>query len=170
MTREEAKRRVECCRDFLANNYSDMGEPNFTALNMAIEALSEPTKTEPTRTINRYERFVDQLNIGVDNLLKYSAGHISECNGHYIISGEQAGAEATFTIGQPIYDYMGNLMGYLGIGLYDALNYSTDTGLRLPVEHWIVCLPTEYCEVGKSVRTYWQNKVILSCGAEMESE
>lgn len=42
MTREEAKRRVECCRDFLANNYSDMGEPNFTALNMAIEALSEP--------------------------------------------------------------------------------------------------------------------------------
>ena len=46
MTREEAKRRVECCRDFLANNYSDMGEPNFTALNMAIEALSEPTKTD----------------------------------------------------------------------------------------------------------------------------
>ena len=44
MTREEAKRRVECCRDFLANNYSDMGEPNFTALNMAIEALSEPTR------------------------------------------------------------------------------------------------------------------------------
>lgn len=165
MTREEAKRRVECCRDFLANNYSDMGEPNFTALNMAIEALSEPT-----RTLNRYERFVDQLNIGVDDAIKYSAGYISECNGHYIISGEQAGAEATFTIGQPIYDYMGNLMGYLGIGLYDALNYSTDTGLRLPVEHWIVCLPTEHCEVGKSVRTYWQNKAILSCGAEMESE
>ena len=46
MTREEAKRRVECCRDFLAANYSDMGEPNFTALNMAIEALSEPTKTD----------------------------------------------------------------------------------------------------------------------------
>ena len=43
MTREEAKRRVECCRDFLAANYADMGEPNFTALNMAIEALSEPT-------------------------------------------------------------------------------------------------------------------------------
>lgn len=42
MTREEAKRRIECCRDFLANNYSDMGEPNFTAFNMAIEALSAP--------------------------------------------------------------------------------------------------------------------------------
>ena len=49
MTREEAKRRVECCRDFLAANYSDMGEPNFTALNMAIEALSEPTKTDTKR-------------------------------------------------------------------------------------------------------------------------
>ena len=41
MTREEAKRRMECCRDFLANNYSDMGEPNFTAFNMAIKALSQ---------------------------------------------------------------------------------------------------------------------------------
>ena len=44
MTNEEAKRRMEICRDFLANNYSDMGEPNFTAFNMAIQALSqEPT-------------------------------------------------------------------------------------------------------------------------------
>ena len=41
MTREEAIRRMECCRDFLANNYSDMGEPNFTAFNMAIQALSQ---------------------------------------------------------------------------------------------------------------------------------
>ena len=41
MTREEAKRRMEICRDFLANNFSDMGEPNFTAFNMAIKALSQ---------------------------------------------------------------------------------------------------------------------------------
>lgn len=39
MTREEAIRRMECCRNFLANNYSDMGEPNVTAFNMAIQAL-----------------------------------------------------------------------------------------------------------------------------------
>lgn len=39
MTREEATRRMECCRNFLANNYSDMGEPNVTAFNMAIKAL-----------------------------------------------------------------------------------------------------------------------------------
>lgn len=41
MTREEAIRRIECCRNFLANNYSDMGEPNFTAFNMAIQALEQ---------------------------------------------------------------------------------------------------------------------------------
>ena len=159
MTREENIRAI------LEAHFTGFRDDLIDSAVKRIEALSEPTKT-----INRYERFVDQLNIGVDNPLKYSAGHISGCNGHYIISGEQAGAEATFTIGQPIYDYMGNLMGYLGVGLYDALDYSTDTGLRLPVEYWIVCLPTEYCEVGKSIRTYWQNKAILSCGAEMESE
>ena len=41
MTREEAIRRMECCRNFLANNYSDMGEPNITAFNMAIKALEQ---------------------------------------------------------------------------------------------------------------------------------
>ncbi len=41
MTNEEAKRRIEICRDFLANNYSDMGEPNFMAFNMAIKALEQ---------------------------------------------------------------------------------------------------------------------------------
>lgn len=47
MTKEEAKRRMEICRDFLANNYSDMGEPNFTAFNMAIQVLSQ----EPSRNM-----------------------------------------------------------------------------------------------------------------------
>lgn len=41
MTREEAIKRIEICQNFLANNYSDMGEPNFTAFNMAIEALKQ---------------------------------------------------------------------------------------------------------------------------------
>ena len=41
MTRKEAIRRMECCRNFLANNYSDMGEPNVTAFNMAIKALEQ---------------------------------------------------------------------------------------------------------------------------------
>lgn len=41
MTNEEAIRRMECCRNFLANNFSDMGESNFTAFNMAIKALGQ---------------------------------------------------------------------------------------------------------------------------------
>ena len=45
MTNEEAKRRIEICRDFLANNYSDMGEPNFMAFDMAIKALEQEPKT-----------------------------------------------------------------------------------------------------------------------------
>ena len=32
---------MECCRNFLTNNYSDMGEPNVTAFNMAIKALEQ---------------------------------------------------------------------------------------------------------------------------------
>lgn len=44
MTNEEAKRRIEICRDFLANNYSDMGEPNFMAFDMAIKALEQELK------------------------------------------------------------------------------------------------------------------------------
>ena len=46
MTRKEAIRRMECCRDFLANNYSDMGEPNVTAFNMAIKALEQKPCTD----------------------------------------------------------------------------------------------------------------------------
>ena len=41
MTNKEAIRRMEFCRNFLANNYSDMGEPNVTAFNMAIKALEQ---------------------------------------------------------------------------------------------------------------------------------
>ena len=37
---------MECCRDFLANNYSDMGEPNVTAFNMAIKALEQKPCTD----------------------------------------------------------------------------------------------------------------------------
>jgi len=56
MKREEAKRRMEFCRDFLANNYSDMGEPNFTAFNMAISALEQNEKAAEW-----YKLFVEKL-------------------------------------------------------------------------------------------------------------
>ena len=54
MTRDEAIRRMECCRNFLANNYSDMGEPNITAFNMAISALEqEPCDDDRQKVITR---------------------------------------------------------------------------------------------------------------------
>lgn len=58
MTREEAKRRMEICRDFLANNYSDMGEPNFTAFNMAIQALSQEPCRKDCRLCKEFDECV----------------------------------------------------------------------------------------------------------------
>ena len=54
MTSEEAIRRVECCRDFLANNYSDMGELNYMAFNMAIEALQKQKAKVKQKDVERY--------------------------------------------------------------------------------------------------------------------
>lgn len=46
-------------------------------------------------------------------------------------------------------------MGYLGIGLYESLNYGR-TDVRVPCDYWQICLPTEHCKVNKQVYTYWQ--------------
>jgi len=89
---------------------------------------------------------------------EYAAGYIVKDMDEYVISGQTQGAEETFSIGQPIYDRSGNLMGYLGISFYNHLDYSTDTGIRIPVEKWVVLLPTKYCDHGKWVVTYWQHK------------
>ena len=59
MTRKEAIRRMECCRDFLANNYSDMGEPNVTAFNMAIKALEQKPCTDAISRSAVIEALVD---------------------------------------------------------------------------------------------------------------
>ena len=47
-----------------------------------------------------------------------------------------------------------NIMGWLGIGLFEILNYSAK--VRVPCEYWQICLPTKFCETGKQVYTYWQ--------------
>ena len=86
----------------------------------------------------------------------YYAGYILARYGDFLIAGEMKGANETFSIGQPIYDKDGNLLGYLGIGLFANLDYATE--IRIPVEYWKICLPTEHCESGKEVYTYWQNK------------
>ena len=70
MTREEAKRRIEICRDFLANNYSDMGEPNFTAFNMAIQALSQ----EPCDDAISREAVIEWLENATYEDISYAVG------------------------------------------------------------------------------------------------
>lgn len=104
--------------------------------------------------MDEYTKFVNQK-LEDSDFLKYSAGIITK---HNIVGYPQKGAEKTFSIGQPMFDAEGRLLGYLGIGLFDSLDYSNDKGIRIPVECWVIELPTRHCEVGKNVFTYWQNE------------
>lgn len=98
-------------------------------------------------------KFIDQIKEGCLDI-KYDAGIVCESMGNYMIGYETSGAEETFSIGQPVYDEDGNIMGWLGIGLYKNLDYVA--GMRIPCEYWQICLPTQHCKVGKKVYTYWQ--------------
>ena len=94
----------------------------------------------------------------------YDAGIVCEYEGNFIIGYEMKGAEETFSIGQPVYDKDGNIMGWLGIGLFRNLDYSAK--VRVPCEYWQICLPTKHCEKGKRVYTYWQKQNASPTGAE----
>ena len=59
MTREEAIRRIVFCRDYLVNTYTDMGEPNFTAFNMAIKALEQ----EPCEDCEYKKRLKEEIEL-----------------------------------------------------------------------------------------------------------
>ena len=103
------------------------------------------------------KEFIEQNNIESGDL-QYYAGRISSNNGDYIIGYSQRGAEDTFSICQPMFDKDHNLLGYLGIGMYQHLDYThhphkTD----IPCYYWKICSPTQYCQVGIEVFTYWQN-------------
>ena len=102
---------------------------------------------------NAKPKFIEQLKIK-DMDRQYDAGVVCENNGNYIIGYEMQGAEETFSIGQPVYDKDKNIMGWLGIGLFENLDYSAK--VRVPCEYWQICLPTKFCEAGKQVYTYWQ--------------
>lgn len=104
-------------------------------------------------------KFTEQLKSDEEFATIYDAGHVYEYeDGNYIVAYETCGAERTFSIGQPVYDEDKNLMGYLGIGFYNNLDYSTDNKTRVPVEYWQICLPTKYCKRGKNIYTYWQTR------------
>lgn len=114
------------------------------------------------------KRFIAELNKDVDykdNLI-YSAGKVFVKSDECRVGFEQYGAGETFSVGQPVYDKDGNLLGYLGIGLAGSLDYSCS--IRVPVEYWTICLPTKHCTDGKQVFTYWQNKAKSS--ADMRGE
>lgn len=116
-------------------------------------------------------RFIKQYDIeDIDMATQYDAGRVCVNNGEYIISYEMQGALNTFSVGQPVFDKDGNLMGYLGIGLYAHLDYATSKSIRIPCEYWKICLPTKYCECGKKVYTYWQNELRISDKAESEDK
>ena len=103
-------------------------------------------------------RFIDHYkDKGVPTM--YDSGIVSTRCGHFVVGFEMTGAKDTFSVGQPVYDKDKNLMGYLGIGLFEHLDYATDDDAghpRIPVEHWTICLPTSHCVAGKEVFTYWQ--------------
>lgn len=106
---------------------------------------------------NRAEKFIDHYKD--ENVeTKYSAGTVSKRGGAFLVTFNQIGAEESFSIGQPVYDKENDIMGYLGIGLFEHLDYSTDGQIRIPVEAWMICLPTKHCKEGKKIYTYWQMK------------
>lgn len=90
---------------------------------------------------------------------KYDSGRIWVSDGRYLINGAMVGAEETFSVGQPVFNEEGDLLGYLSLYLLTNLDYATD-GFdgRIPVEVWKVELPTIHCKHGIKVYTYWQNK------------
>lgn len=108
--------------------------------------------------INRFIKQVEDK-ASFDNNLEYSSGIVEydRDTNTYSIAYQQYGAEETFSIGQPVFDKDNNLMGYLGISLYENLDYSCEA-LRVPVERWTICLPTKHCAYGKQVYTYWQKE------------
>jgi hypothetical protein len=106
--------------------------------------------------------FVKQEPVKDEFLLSLTAGRVvnDSCGDGFHIDGWQNGAMETFSVGQPVYDKDNNLMGYLNIGLYNNLNYYSEKenfhGEKIPSEYWGIGKPTEHCEVGKQVFTYWQ--------------
>lgn len=104
-------------------------------------------------------RFVDTDRDDIDNDdLKYSAGIVTETLNFNMVSLPDQNAVRTFRIGMPVYDPDNNLLGYLGIGMYNHLTYKYDDihGEAIPYECWIICKPTKYCKEGVHIKTYWQ--------------
>lgn len=113
------------------------------------------------------KQFIDKYSISEDDL-KYSAGTVKQYDdGRFIVAYQQRGAEDTFSVGMPVYDENDYKMGYLGIGLFNNLDYADRyNGESIPVYHWEIMKPTSYCKPGKKVFTYWQRYNCTSIGSD----
>lgn len=98
-----------------------------------------------------------------DKYLEYRCGTVTRIDGRFVVGFNQIGAEEyLFSIGQPVYDDEGNVMGFLGIGLYRHLDFYTgemeeEKRVRIPAYYWEICLPTEHCKEFKRIRSHWQH-------------
>lgn len=98
-----------------------------------------------------------------DKYLEYRCGTVTRIDGRFVVGFNQIGAEEyLFSVGQPVYDDEGNVMGWLGIGLYNHLNHYTgdmeeEKRVRIPAYYWEICLPTEHCKEFKRIRSHWQH-------------
>ena len=90
---------------------------------------------------------------------KFDSGKVWETNYGFLINGAMLGAEQTFSIGQPVFNEDGDVLGYLGITILEYLHYIADDfdGI-IPCEAWKIEQPTNHCKQGIKVYTYWQNK------------
>lgn len=90
---------------------------------------------------------------------KYDSGRLWETDDGFLINGAMVGAEETFSVGQPVFNEDGDVLGYLGIALLRNLDYAADDfdGI-IPCEVWKIERPTKHCKRGIKVYTYWQNK------------
>lgn len=117
-----------------------------------------------------YKRFIDTTDeeFNVNNL-KYSCGCVRVRQNRYIIEQHQIGAEHTFCIGMPMYDYDDNLLGYLALTLLKNLNYAgnPDTRRDIPCEVWCIENPTKYCKDGVKIQSYWQKNIIVDEESEV---
>ena len=104
--------------------------------------------------VRNFAKFVNQIQNEETPATGYSCGVVTRVADRYCVGYEMQGANETFSIGQPVYDSDLNLMGYLGVGFYECLNYACD--IRIPVETWEICLPTKDCVAGKKIFSYWQ--------------
>lgn len=100
------------------------------------------------------KRFVADIDSNYSESIKYDAGHV-ETNGNIIQA--QFGAIDTFSIGMPVFSTGNKFLGYLGLRLYENLDYATESHRtnrhKIPVEHWVI---EGYRGNRMPIKTYWQ--------------